>query len=134
MTTSFLDEEEGELINLTPLLDVLFVILILFMLAAPMLQVDHITLSKGIEKYEALSQNQNVLTIKVSQNNEIMIQGNKVSMEVLPKALKALREKFPTLKPTVYHDRGASFGTYQSLKNALEGAGFDAMDIVLEPV
>ena len=127
------DEEEGDLINLTPMLDVLFVVLILFMLAAPLLQVDHVALSLGSEIRESFSKSEKPLVIQVSQTNEITIQGSRVPLELVPKALLALRQKFPELRPTVYHDKMASFGTYQSHKNALEEAGFDAMDVILLP-
>lgn len=128
----YMQEEEGDLINLTPMLDVLFVVLILFMLAAPLLQVDHVALSHGSKLKESFSKKDKALVIQVTSSNEITIQGNKVPLELLPKTLVILKEKLPELCPTIYHDKAASFGTYQSLKTALEEAGFDAMDIILE--
>ena len=42
--------DENELINLTPLLDVLFVILILFILIAPMMNLEEIKLTESSSK------------------------------------------------------------------------------------
>ncbi|MCF7851791.1 MAG: biopolymer transporter ExbD [Simkaniaceae bacterium] len=126
-------ETESDPINLTPLLDVLFVVLILFMLAAPLLQIDHVKLSNGAPSKESFSDiTPQMLKITVSRDNHIQLNNKEIAIPLLIPTLRAIKMKFPTFTPIVYHDEAASFGTYQILKNALEEAGFDEMDIILQ--
>ncbi len=125
-------DDAAGMINMTPLLDVLFVVLILFILAAPLLQVDHVALSPGSPAYADFASNSSSLNIRVDHKGEITIQSKPINAALLSKTLAALHTKFPTLKPVVYHDKQATFGTYQTLKNALEEAGFHEMDIILQ--
>ncbi len=39
----------------------------------------------------------------------------------------------PESRPQIFHDKNAKFGTYQTVKNALEAAGFSEMDLILKP-
>ncbi len=41
--------------------------------------------------------------------------------------------RYPRARPQLYHNRNAHFGTYQSVKNATEMAGFTQLDIILKP-
>jgi len=47
--------------------------------------------------------------------------------------LKKAKREMPTQIPQVFHDKNAHFGTYQMVKNAVEEAGFEQMDIILKP-
>ena len=124
---------EQELINLTPLLDVLFVVLILFMLAAPLLQIDKVELAQsGPESKNLSSSTSPLLNILVTKENHILIGHKEVPHHLLVPLLKALKTRYPTDVPTVFHDEKATFGTYQTLKNALEEAGFHEMEIAVK--
>lgn len=129
------DLSEESLVNLTPLIDVVFVVLISFMLISPMLDTDVVDLaSSSIEKTkETMPLEQSPLAVVVRADNTIWVQGRKVSLEQLQTALLAQKKLYPGRHPQVIHDRNASFGTYQSVKNALEICGFDQMDILLKP-
>lgn len=123
---------EEPLINLTPLIDVVFVVLISFMLIAPVLDVDSVDLSQsgGLEKKELPS---NALSISVRADNSLWFQGAQMTLAQLETRLKQERKRNPQAVPQLLHDRSASFGTYQSLKNLLESMGFEQMDVVLKP-
>jgi len=120
------------LINLTPLIDVVFVVLITFMLIAPVLDVDSVDLAQsgGTEKKEPQT---GPLSISVHADNSIWFQGKRVSLEQLESFLKQEKKRFPHAIPQLVHDRQAQFGTYQSLKNILESVGFEQMDVILKP-
>jgi succinate dehydrogenase / fumarate reductase flavoprotein subunit len=51
----------------------------------------------------------------------------------LEKSLLLQKKKHPGKNPQVIHDKNASFGTYQSIKNTLEKCGFEQMDLILKP-
>lgn len=122
-------------INLTPLIDVVFVVLIMFILVAPILHIDHIQLASGVQKNQEniLNKEEHFLHIEVFKDNSIQINKHGVSLGQLPLILKALYEKNPKLTPKLFHDKNAFFGTYQIIKNALEEAGYEQLDIILDP-
>lgn len=126
---------EEPLVNLTPLIDVVFVVLISFMLISPMLEIDSINLASGSteKKQESLSPESSPLTVLVHKDNTISMHGTAVSLDQLEKNLRAQKKLFPSKIPQVIHDKGASFGTYQSVKNVFERCGFEQIDIVLKP-
>lgn len=127
------DDGEGEaLINLTPLIDVVFVVLITFILIAPMLEIDSIDLATtgGLQKQEVQP---GTIAISVKADNSIWFAGTKMSLTQLEQRLKLEKKMKPGVIPQVIHDKQATFGTYQLVKNTLESAGFEQMDIVLKP-
>lgn len=126
---------EEPLINLTPLIDVVFVVLISFMLIAPILDLDHVELAHSgpnIQKEQSSSQ-ASPLTIHVRSDNTIWFQGQALSSKQLEEKLKTEKKRHPNQTPQVIQDYRAQFGTYQTVKNTLETCGFDQMDIVLKP-
>lgn len=131
----FLTEEdslEEPLINLTPLIDVVFVVLITFMLIAPVLDIDSVDLAQsgGTENKELQS---GPISIAVHADNSIWFQGKKMSLAQLESILRQEKKRYPNAVPQLVHDRQAQFGTYQSVKNTLESIGFGQMDVILKP-
>jgi biopolymer transport protein ExbD len=123
-------------INLTPLIDVVFVVLIAFILVAPLLDRDQIELAGGgsLPSHVPLAmRDTSPIQIQVRADNSIFFLGNKISLEELQKRLTIAKNQYPQAKPQVFHDKRAHFGTYQAIKNCLEQVGFDEMDIVLVP-
>ena len=127
-------EDEDEEINLTPLIDVVFVVLIMFILIAPLVEIDRVNLAQAGDskkKEKASFEEASRVKIHVYQDNTIWLNGVMVSIEELRSELMRIPEK--NQRPELFHDRKAFFGTYQSVKNALEGAGFEAIDVILKP-
>ena len=130
------EEEEHPTVNLTPLVDVVFSILIMFIIVAPMLNLDRVELAESAEqaKSDGVSvRDSSSLTIHVHEDNTIWINQRLVDATHLPELLKQERQRHPDARPQLYHDRRAQFGTYQNVKNAVEAAGFDQLDIILKP-
>lgn len=129
-------EVEQPTVNLTPLIDVVFVILIIFILIAPMLEMENIDLAEASTNPKGLksvTQEAGLFVIHVTRDNAIIYNKQPVSADRLADLLREGRKFHPQAVPQVYHDKNASFGTYQSVKNAVESAGFEEMDIVLKP-
>jgi biopolymer transport protein ExbD len=128
-----LDEEAS--INLTPLIDVVFVVLIIFILIAPMLQVDRIRLASGVqteEKEKAVQEN-SPICIHVRADNSIWLNARAVNKEQLLEMLKEAHQRFPHKVPQLFNDKKAYFEAYQNVKNAVELAGFEELDVILQP-
>ncbi len=119
-------------INLTPLIDVVFVILIMFIVVAPLLEIDRIELAGGPPLKQPAQQEQN-LVIHVYADDTISFNKQPVSLDQLEKLLAQARIRYPSGHPQLFHDRSARFGTYQSVKNAVEAAGFTELDVLLKP-
>jgi biopolymer transport protein ExbD len=132
--------KEGSLeetpINLTPLIDVVFVVLIMFIIIAPMLELDHVQLASAAQrdtKEMAVVQENSPVTIHVREDNSIWIENRRVLEKELIQILKRAKQTYPQKIPQLFHDRKAHFGTYQTIKNAVEIAGFEQLDVILQP-
>lgn len=126
---------EEPLINLTPLLDVVFVVLIAFMLIAPVLDIEHVDLAASgpASKKEPMSAQNRPLAITVRADNTIWFQGQKMQFAELEKRLREEKRRRPLETPQIIPDKQAPFGTYQEVKNILERCGFEQMEIILKP-
>lgn len=123
-------------VNLTPLIDVVFVILIAFIVIAPLLELDRVELADAaidVQDKSISVQEVSPIAIHVKQDNSIALNGLPIAAGQLVDALKELKMQFPHAKPQLFHDKKAHFGTYQTVKNAAESAGFQQMDVILKP-
>ncbi|HSW86064.1 MAG TPA: biopolymer transporter ExbD [Rhabdochlamydiaceae bacterium] len=133
-----LSESSGEdgTINLTPLIDVVFVVLIMFIIVVPLLEMDRVELASSIRhenKDKSQIQENSPIKIYVHENNSITFNSNYVTTDQLIELLKTAKRQSPHRVPQLFQDKKAQFGTYQSVKNAVELAGFDELDVILKP-
>lgn len=123
-------------INLTPLIDVVFVVLIMFIIVAPMLELDRVQLASAPVKdtdHMILIPENSPITLHVHADNSIWLNAQPIPLQSLLPILQKMKQQYPMTTPQVFHDKTAHFGTYQSIKNALEQAGFEQVDIILQP-
>ena len=123
--------DEG-LINLTPLIDVVFVVLVTFILVAPLLEIEQVDLSPSTVITDKNLSNKTRICIYVREDNSIWVNKRNISLMDLTDYLKEMKGKFPMHIPQLYHDKAATFGTYQSVKGCMEKAGFSQMDVILK--
>ena len=123
-------------INITALVDVVFVILIAFIVIAPLLEMDRIELASGGQipshlpvRFEDASQ----IQIHVQEDNTIRYNQQQVTLRELIGLLQNAKSLYPEARAQLFHHKHAYFGTYQAVKNALEAAEFKEVDIVLSP-
>lgn len=119
--------------SLTPLIDVVFVVLILFILVAPMVEIDRIHLADAPTREVADTVSPGSCAICVREDSSIWVNKQLVSAQKLPLLLRALYAQNPEINPQLYQDLKAPFGTYQLVKNAVEEAGFSELEVVLNP-
>lgn len=124
-----LDETQ---INLTPLIDVVFVILIMFIVVAPLLEADRVELASGAS-LEAGVEKQSRVMIHVLADDSVTLNHRPVTLSQLATILEKAYLRFPDEKPQLYQDKKATFGTYQDVKNLLAKAGFKELDVILKP-
>lgn len=128
-------QDEAVDINLTPLIDVVFVVLITFIVVAPLLDKDTISLPRGRAKTHDVREvrQKSPVAIYVRQDDSIIAGGKQIDAANLTTYLLKAHATHPNIKPQLFHDKNAHFGTYQSVKNAVEEAGYDELEVVLEP-
>ncbi len=135
------EENAEEHINLTPLIDVALVVLIIFVVIAPLLNVDKISLASAgskVEKEMVSSDNKNRICLRVYPDNHVTLNEKEIALSHLQTELQKIVEKFPNLlakeyAPLLLQDKRSHFGVYQEIKNQLETLGFEQIDIVLLP-
>lgn len=124
------------IVNLTPLIDIVFSILITFIVVAPLLELDRIELADASsdlpEKMHSVQEN-SPIAVYVREDNALVVDGKVLNMTQLADYLKEAKKKYPQARPQLFHDKKAHFGTYQAVKNSVEAAGFEEMDIILKP-
>lgn len=121
--------------GLTPLLDVLFVVLVLFILITPMISKEDVALTQGGKKTRPVAQNMlssHPMKLTVTSKETILLNGQTLKASELLPSLKALHAKYPRTIPQLYHDKKASFGCFQTIKHSLEKAGFDRIDLIVQ--
>lgn len=123
---------EENLVNLTPLIDVVFVVLILFILIAPMVEADRVQLSFFSSELTHPVHENAIATIYVHEDNSIWLNQTRISEAQLIHCLKDLHREQGNIPLQLFHDKRAQFGVYQSVKNAAELAGFEQLDVIVK--
>lgn len=129
-----LQQEESQddgLINLTPLIDVVFVILISFILLAPMLEMEKVSLAEGPPGKPSLTSSG--VAVILTETNSILLNRKKITLSELPEQLRQLKKTYPKEPLRFFPDKRSQFGVYQEIKNIAEAVGFEEMDIILTP-
>lgn len=126
------EEVEEQQVNLTPLIDVVFTILIMFIVIAPLLELDRVELAEAGRGFkERISVETGPIAIHVHRDNTVWLNQQQVALSGLAELLKQKKLHYSQARPQLYQDKQAHFGTYQAVKNAAEAAGFEEMDVVL---
>lgn len=131
-----IEGEEQPSVNLTPLIDVVFVILIMFILLAPLMEMENIELahaSSQSDHVESMSKESGPIVIKVNSDDSLSMNNIPINLDQLKNLLIEAKMQHPQATPQLLQDKRAAFGTYQSVKNLIEESGFEDMDLVLKP-
>jgi biopolymer transport protein TolR len=123
-------------INITPLVDVVLVLLLIFMLTAPVLQSGIEVAIPHTRSTKTLTEERMVVTIDKDQNVYLQAGGadKQVNLADLPALLNA-KSKDPARK-TVYvrADERVQFGAFASVMEAVKSAGITNISIVTQPI
>ncbi|SYX09433.1 biopolymer transport protein ExbD,protein TolR,Biopolymer transport protein ExbD/TolR [Chlamydia poikilotherma] len=127
------DTEEDPNVNLTPLIDIVFVILMAFMIAMPLIRLDSIALAPGTKEHKVLGKDDELpITIKVLADNTITLNDQVLSLMELKTQLTLLYQRYPNRVPLLLQDGDTPFRLYQEVKTTIESAGFHELHIALK--
>jgi biopolymer transport protein TolR len=121
-------------INVTPMVDVMLVLLIIFMVSAPLLTVG-VPLDLPQTQAKSLENNDKTpVQLSVDTAGKVFINDTEVAMgELIPK-LKAITEARGGMEERIYMraDKKADYGTVARVMGQLSGAGFKRLALVTE--
>ena len=115
-------------INITPLVDVSFTILIIFILIAPILE-QGITLKLPQAKAKKF-ESQESLTIEIDKKGWIFLDGERVSQENLANMLSTLAEVRKEMSVLIRADQDNAYGTIIDILDTIKNAGFEHVGLV----
>jgi len=120
-------------INVTPMVDVMLVLLIIFMISAPLLTVG-VPLDLPQTQAKSLDQDREPLTISVNQQGQVYLQNMEIALEELLPKLRAITEARAGLEERIYvrGDRKVDYGTVMKVMGRLSSAGFHRVALVTE--
>jgi biopolymer transport protein TolR len=120
-------------INITPLVDVVLVLLLIFMLTAPVLQSGVEVAIPRTRSVNQLTEERMVVTIDHEQN--VFLQDKPVNINDLPRLLKVTGKSDPS-KRIIYvrADERVPFGAFASVMDAVKQAGVTNISIVTQPI
>jgi len=118
-------------INVTPLVDVMLVLLIIFMVSAPLLTVG-VPIDLPESKAGSLNEEKEPLTISVNNQGEIFLQDTKISLDDLVPRLNAITNQGYEERIYVRGDRNVNYGQVMRVMGTISSAGFRRVALVTE--
>jgi biopolymer transport protein TolR len=120
-------------INVTPMVDVMLVLLIIFMVSAPLLTVG-VPIDLPQTQAKSLDQDKEPLTVSVNAKGQIFLQNSEMKPDELVAKLKAVTDARGGLDERVYvrGDKTVDYGTVMKVMARLAAAGFRRVALVTE--
>ncbi|MDB3897430.1 protein TolR [Alphaproteobacteria bacterium] len=118
-------------INVTPFVDVMLVLLIVFMVTAPLLTVGvEVDLPKT--KAGAINADAAPLVVSIKADGSLYLQEAAVEAEVLIPRLKAISNANPDVRIFVRGDRAVTYGDVLGVMGRIQAAGFEKVALVAQ--
>ena len=120
-------------INVTPMVDVMLVLLIIFMVSAPLLTVG-VPLDLPQTQAKSLDQDKNPLTLSVNLKGEVFLNDTAIALDDLVPKLKAITDARAGLDERIFvrGDKKVDYGTVMKVMGRLSAAGFRRVALVTE--
>ena len=119
-------------INVTPLVDVMLVLLIIFMVTAPMMtQGLDVELPETTSK--SLQQMENPLVVTIDKNGEIMLDKITVTRQLLKQQLKISTQGKKENPIYLKADKNVPYGLVVSVMADIKESGFDKLGMITQP-
>jgi biopolymer transport protein TolR len=122
-------------INVTPMVDVMLVLLIIFMVSAPLLTVG-VPIDLPQTQAKSLDQDQKPLTVSVNTKGQVFLQETEIRVEELVPKLQAITQARGSggMDERIYvrGDRKVDYGTVMRVMGRLSQAGYRRVALVTE--
>lgn len=122
------DDIMGE-INVTPLVDVMLVLLVVFIVTAPLLtNAVHVNLPKTEET--APPDEKKAIYLSVDAQGKVFIEKQEISLDAIENELKSRKEKDPELALNLNADDSVQYGTVAKVMSSIERAGVTKLSVL----
>ena len=118
-------------INVTPMVDVMLVLLVIFMVAAPLLTVG-VPVDLPQTKAPAITEQKEPLVITVNGEGKLFLQNSGVEDDELVPRLQAITKNNPEADIYVRGDRGINYGRVMEVMGMVSAAGFTKVSLITE--
>ncbi len=118
-------------INVTPLVDVMLVLLVVFMITAPLLTVGVPVDLPKTEASRMLGQDE-PLVVTVNAKNEVWLQDTKIELAQLAPLLEAITRNRRDTRIFIRGDQALDYGSVMQVMGAVHQAGFTRVALITE--
>lgn len=119
-------------INVTPMVDVMLVLLIIFMVSAPLMQ-QGIQVDLPKTKSPALSEQEKPVVLAVTKSGDVEIAGNVIPGAQIAEKLRAIYAKREKKEIFIQADKSISYGIVATVMSQVQAAGIVRIGLVTEP-
>jgi len=120
-------------INVTPFVDVMLVLLVIFMVTAPMM-IQGVDVNLPETTSQPLVSKKENLIITINNKNQVFINDFQVTLDFLQEKLKKILEGRENREVYLRADKEISYGFVVHVMSELKGAGVENLGMVTEPV
>lgn len=118
-------------INVTPMVDVMLVLLVVFMVTAPLLTVG-VPVNLPRTQAQELNQPKEPLVITINAQGKTYLQKSEIDLDQLVPRLQAITHNNPTVNIYVRGDRSVDYGRVLQVMGLISAAGFTKVALVAE--
>lgn len=118
-------------INVTPMVDVMLVLLVIFMITAPLLTAG-VPVDLPETKADNIQDEEEPLVVSVTKDGKIFLQETGIELEALAPRLAAISNNNPEVKIFVRADKDIDYGTVLTVMGELTSAGFRRLALISE--
>lgn len=118
-------------INVTPFVDVMLVLLVIFMITAPLLTVG-VPVNLPQERSRPLTGDEEPLTVTIDETGKLYLQETPVEMDELVPRLTAIAANGYEQRVYVRGDRNVNYGIVMAAMSRMSQAGFTRLALVAE--
>lgn len=119
-------------INVTPLVDVMLVLLIIFMVTAPILQ-QGVTIDLPKVAAGPLAGSEEQLVVNVTRTGDVLLNDTPMPLDRLTEKLRAIAAARPDRQLYVRADQAVPYGQVMKTMGAVRAAGLTRVGLVTEP-
>ena len=120
-------------INVTPFVDVMLVLLIIFMVTAPMM-IQGVDVSLPEATSGPLESKQEQLIVTIDQNNQVYINDFRVGIEGLKEKLIQITKNQKADEIYLRADKTVAYGMVVYVMSEIKGAGIEKLGMITDPV
>ena len=126
------EKEPMSEINVTPFVDVMLVLLIIFMVTAPLLTVG-VQVDLPETSADTLPEESEPLTLTINSKGEVFIQETKIEFDNMIKKILAVSKNRTDTRIYVRGDKTINYGRVLEVMGKLSGSGFTKVALISEP-